>query len=301
LRWRKLGLLFDPAVHRAPWFVSHAALPVVQARGDRHRVYFSGRDDRGRAHVGWFEADLHEGRVLAVSPEPVLSPGALGAFDDSGVTSSCLVEQGGRLWLHYTGWSLGVTVPFYLFAGVAVSDDGGDSFRRLSGAPLLERSAVDPLLTASAWIERDGDRWHMWYVSASGWRMHEGKPRHDYHVRHASSPDGLTWRREGHVAIDYAGPGEHAFGRPCVRRDGDTWRMWYSVRGERYVIGVAESADGVRWTRRDDVVGIAPSESGWDADMIEYPCVVDVAGRRLMLYNGNDYGRSGIGWAELEA
>jgi hypothetical protein len=300
LRWRKRGLLFDPAVHRAPWFATHAALPVVQARGDRHRVYFSGRDERGRAHVGWFEADLQDGKVLEVSKEPVLSPGALGAFDDSGVTSSCLVAQGGRLWLHYTGWSLGVTVPFYLFAGVAVSDDGGDSFRRLSAAPLLERSAADPLLTASAWVERDGDRWHMWYVSASGWQDHEGRPRHDYHIRYASSADGLAWRREGRVAIDYTGPGEHAFGRPCVRRDDGLWRMWYAVRGDRYVIGMAESRDGASWTRRDHEVGIAPSASGWDADMIEYPCVVDVGGRRLMLYNGNDYGRSGIGWAELE-
>jgi len=33
--------------------------------------------------------------------------------------------------------------------------------------------------------------------------------------------------------------------------------------------------------------------------MIEYPCVVDAGGRRVMLYNGNDYGRTGIGLAEL--
>jgi hypothetical protein len=34
--------------------------------------------------------------------------------------------------------------------------------------------------------------------------------------------------------------------------------------------------------------------------MIEYPCVFDHDRRRYMLYNGNDYGRTGIGLAVLE-
>jgi hypothetical protein len=31
--------------------------------------------------------------------------------------------------------------------------------------------------------------------------------------------------------------------------------------------------------------------------MVEYPWVFDDNGRRFMLYNGNDYGRSGVGLA----
>jgi hypothetical protein len=34
--------------------------------------------------------------------------------------------------------------------------------------------------------------------------------------------------------------------------------------------------------------------------MIEYPAVFDVEGRRYMLYNGADYGRTGVGLAILE-
>ena len=60
--------------------------------------------------------------------QPVLGLGELGAFDDSGVTSSCLVTHDGRKYLYYTGWTRGVTVPFYLFAGLAISSDGGQTF-----------------------------------------------------------------------------------------------------------------------------------------------------------------------------
>ena len=76
--------------------------------------------------------------------------------------------------------------------------------------------------------------------------------------------------------------------------------MWYSVRGSRYVIGYAESADGLRWTRRDDAHGLLPSPDGWDSEMVEYPYVFDHAGTRYMLYNGNGYGRTGVGLAVWE-
>ena len=78
--------------------------------------------------------------------------------------------------------------------------------------------------------------------------------------------------------------------------------MWYSIRSRSapYRIGYAESADGLAWTRKDDAVGIARSESGWDGEMVCYPAVIDVNGRRLMFYNGNRHGATGFGCAVLE-
>ena len=52
---------------------------------------------------------------------------------------------------------------------------------------------------------------------------------------YAESADGVAWRRDGRVCLDFATPDEHAFGRPCVVRDADgIYRMWYSVRGAAY-------------------------------------------------------------------
>ena len=73
--------------------------------------------------------------------------------------------------------------------------------------------------------------------------------------------------------------------------------MYYSYRGEMYRIGYAESEDGLEWNRMDEHAGIAPSESGWDSEMICYPCLFEYEGRRYMSYNGNGYGKSGFGIA----
>jgi hypothetical protein len=299
--WSKRGLLV-PAPTEQPWARSHAALPAVESLDDDHNValLYSPRDDKGRAHIARAHVEIAptgELRLVSHDPEPVLSPGPLGAFDDSGVTMSCLVEGDRATFLYYTGWTLGITVPFYFYAGLAIRPHGQRRFERFSTAPMLERSAIDPYLTASPWVLREGGRWRMWYVSCTHWEMVEGEMRHFYHLRYAESGDGIHWRREGRVAVDFADDHEYAISRPCVVREQGLFRMWFAARGDCYRLGYAESTDGVNWDRDDSLAGLTISEEGWDAEMIAYPAVFDTGGVRYLLYNGNGYGRSGIGYA----
>src|SRR5262249_19962669 len=155
----------------------------------------------------------------------VIGPGSPGSFDDAGVTSSCVVARDGRLTLFYTGWSLGVSVPFYLSVGMAVSDDHGETFRKTSRAPLFDRTDAHPYLTASPWVLAIDDVWRMWYVSGTEWTTTAGQHRHRYHIKYAESADGTHWRREGIVCIDYASPNEYAFSRPCVIHENGMYRM----------------------------------------------------------------------------
>lgn len=288
-------MLFAPEENFS-WLHSHAALPVIDGR----RVYFSGRDKQGRAQVGFFETSPNFDKVNRVSEQPVLPFGPLGAFDDAGVTTSWLVNHDGKKYQYYSGWSLGVSVPFYFLVGLAISEDGGETYQRVSPSPILERNEIDPYLTASPCVLIEGGTWRMWYVSGTSWEMKGGKPQHRYHIKYAESTDGIEWLRQGLVCIDYSSEDEYAISRPCVIRDGDLYRMWYACRGDRYRIGYAESPDGLQWTRKDHESGIDVSGSGWDSEMIAYPYVVKHEVDYYMLYNGNDYGKTGIGLAVLD-
>jgi hypothetical protein len=293
--WQKKGLLLS-APPPVRWGVSHAALPVVRSVAGVAELYFSSRDAQGRSHIG--RAILAPDLVgeLSFESEPLLGPGPLGSFDDAGVTTGCVVEHDGATYLYYSGWTRGVSVPFYFYVGCARSDDG-EHYTRVSDAPTLERSDVDPYLTASPWILVENEVWRMWYVSGTGWLVRNGHPLHRYNIKYAESRDGLTWDRSGRVCIDYRDEDEYAIARPCVVRDGDRYRMWYCSRGAAYRLGYAESGDGLTWERRDHEAGLEPSSSGWDSEMISYPAVYDRGGRRYLLYNGNGYGASGIGYA----
>ena len=297
MRWQKRGLLLEPPTH-LPWVASHAAVPHVDVTDDEARVYFTTRDADRRSHIACATLTSAGGGLQAeVRPDPVLRPGRRGTFDDSGAMSSCLARGAGREYLYYQGWSLGVTVPFYVFAGCA--SRAGDVFERVSEAPVVGRNAIDPIMVSSPWVLVEGGTWRMWYVSNLGWTDDAyGRARYRVHIRYAESDDGLDWRRDGRVCIDFR-EGEHAISRPCVVNDDDCYRMWYSFRGESYRIGYAESEDGLTWARRDADAGIDVSGEGWDSEMVEYACVFDLEGRRYMLYNGNGFGATGIGYAEL--
>lgn len=295
--WRRLGPLALDTSRAAGWALSHAALPVVEpiAPGT-WALYVSVRDARGRARIGRTTLTMSRRPALTpLEPDPILDLGELGTFDDSGVVTSCLLQDGERRFLFYTGWSRGVTVPFYLGIGLAVSDRGGP-FVRVSRAPIVERCDAEPFQAASPAVLLEQGRWRMWYVSGTGWIGSRSPVEPCYHLRYRESVDGKTWPGAGRPCLD-AAPGEHAFGRPWVLREDDTYRMWFSVRGERYRIGYAESGDGLVWTRADARGGLSPSTTGWDSEMVEYPCVFEHDGQRYMLYNGNDYGRTGVGLA----
>jgi hypothetical protein len=300
MQWRKLGLIFCASGQRA-WMHTHAAVPIAEAiEGSLYRIYFSSRDAANRSHTGYVVIDLQQPQtVLYLAETPVLSPGGLGLFDDSGAMATWLTRVGNRRYLYYIGWNLGVTVPFRNALGLAISE-GDAPFVRYAPGAIIDRSLREPHFCASCCVMKDGELWRSWYLSCTGWDLRQGRPEHRYHIKYAESDDGICWRREGHVAIEYGNENETAISRPSVLRDADGWKMWYSYRGANYRIGYAESVDGKHWLRQDHRAGIEVSASGWDAEMIEYPFVFDHEGQRFMLYNGNDYGRSGFGLAVLD-
>ena len=300
MKWVKKGLIFEP-LEAAAWMITHAAIPFAERRDDDlFRVYFCSRDRKNRAQIGYFEIDITNPRAaLRISDTPVIGLGKLGSFDESGVTTSWIVSWHGKQYQYYTGWSLGVTVPFYFYIGLAISEDRGGRFYKVSEAPVLERNQIDPYLTASPCVLIENDIWKMWYVSATHWEMANNKPKHYYYIKYAESDDGMSWKRKGIVCIDYKDQYEYAIARPCVIKDGKIYKMWYTYRGKSYRIGYAESSDGTHWERKDEEVGIDVSKSGWDSEMIAYSFVFDHKGKRYMLYNGNGYGKTGIGLAVL--
>jgi len=301
-RWNKLGRIFEPK-GQVDWMKSYAWLPTAEHRGAGvYRVYIGGRNKDNLTQMGYIEIDiLKPFETLKVSEHPILRLGDLGTFDDSLVLPSWIADRGEKKYMYYIGWMQGKRVPYYASLGLAVSEDGGESFRRCGRGPLLERNDVDPYMTASACVLLDEGLWRMWYLTNTQWSIVDGALRPRYHLKYAESSDGFNWKREGVVAIDFKSEDEFAISRPFVLKEDGMYKMWYSHRGGTYRIGYAESADGISWIRKDGEVGIDVSSEGWDSEMIEYPFIIDHGSKRYMLYNGNNFGETGIGLAEWAA
>ena len=285
--------------------ISHASIPVVdEARSGVLRIYFGTRDGNGRSQTSYIEVDTAQPEnVLYIHDQPLLPLGRPGTFDDSGIMPSWIVNHQNKKYLYYIGWNVKVSVPYHLSIGLAISEDEGRSFHKVSEGPLLDRSIDEPFFNTAPCVLREEDAWRMWFVSCTGWKTVADRPEPRYHVRYAESTDGLRWQKTNHACIDYSSETD-AIGRPCVYKEDGRYKMLYSYRDvwnyrndrtQSYRLAYAESKDGIAWTKGE--AGIDRSESGWDSEMMEYCYVYRYQDQTYLFYNGNGFGKTGIGYA----
>jgi hypothetical protein len=191
---------------------------------------------------------------------------------------------------------------------LAISEDGGTTFRRAFEGPIMDRTKDEPHIVVTPHVIVEDGIWKMWYCGATEWKVVNGVTEPQYLIKYAESSNGVDWRRDNQVVIHYKDE-EEAIGRPVVVHEDGTYKMWYSYRSindyrknpERsYKIGYAESKDNVEWVRKDEQVGVTLSDEGWDSEMMAYPYIVDFKDKRYLFYNGNGFGRSGFGYALFE-
>lgn len=316
MRWKKHGQIFNPADHNlANGCITHAQSPQAVVFDDFVRIYFSTRalDVNGKflSNVAFvdFEKDLRT--IRQVNAETVLPLGALGAFDEHGIFPISPVKVGDRIYAYTTGWTRRVSVSVDTGVGLAISDDGGSTFRRQGDGPVLSATLHEPYLVCDAFVRKYEGRFHMWYVFGTAWRrkVPDTPPDRTYKIGHAVSDEGFNWQKEEahQIVADRLGEDESQ-ALPSVIQIGKRYHMFFgyresfdfrSVKERGYRIGHAWSVDLQTWTRDDENPAFTGDEGAWDSHMQCYPNVFPCDGKIYLLYNGNAFGRDGFGLAEL--
>lgn len=301
--WLKLGLLYEPSAQtRHPRLISHASNPLpVYLEGDVYRIFYSGRDSNNKSSVGAVDIDIVRRRIVNDYYHPFFEYGVEGSFYSSGVSIGNYYIVDDTRYILFMGWQTphdghwrGDIGRLVLTTDLTLQFD--------SNNPFMSSNEEDPISLSYPWVlKSDNGNYCMWYGSTISWDAGNGEMVHV--LKYAFSNDGHTWDRKG-LAIPYKIGRVQAFSRPTVVQNmyGD-YEMWFSYRsgsGEKYRIGYARSANGEIWELELDNSGINVSLSGWDSEMIEYPFVFDHDGQRYMLYNGNEYGKTGFGLAVLK-
>tara|TARA_B100001964_G_C14196150_1_gene583462 strand:+ start:832 stop:1560 length:729 start_codon:yes stop_codon:yes gene_type:complete len=225
----------------------------------------------------------------------------IGTFDDNGVTPSSIVKYNKKIYLYYIGLKPRCTTRYSLVAGLAVSKNLGNIFNRISRSPILFNNDKEPysILTAP-YVLKINKKWHMWHVSCEKW-INPDFPI--YNIKYAHSYDGKKWFQTGKVSIKLK-KNERAVARPCVINIGKKYYMFYAYEkfNSKYKIGIALSDDLINWRRKDnlsDFISAKNSKINFDNEMQTYPSVFKYKKKIYMLYNGNNYGKNGIGMAVL--
>lgn len=286
------------------WWYSRTHAPSAVYFEDKIRIYLGCWDKTQVSRIGYVDLDPADPtRIVEVCKRPVLEIGRPGTFDDNGVFPAHVAKIGKRVLLYYTGFQLCNKIPFYNFGGLAVSEDSGNTFERVSETPILDRSEEGLFTRGGQSILFEDGVYKTCYSAGSSFVSTGGKLRPTYDVYYQESPDGVEYEKKGRKIISHDSSKEFALGRPQIFKIKDKYFVFYAIRtlNGKYKMGCATLMDGTIWKREDDIIEISQKSGDFDSDAAYYPSVVYVQrfNRHYLFYCGNNNGETGIGYYEL--
>lgn len=302
MKWEKKGFICSSETLDLPWAGKNIMTPLPVLRKDGNiRVYLTICDKDNIGRVGYVNLDVkNPGRILTISQKPVLDVGARGTFDEHGVLPACFLTEGNGLYLYYTAYQKQITVPYVILSGLAVSHDGGESFTRVSDAPVLERRNGELFQRSAIEVMKKDGRYLMWYTSNLGWINNGIHEAPEYDLKFLESDKFDVWTGTPVRSMSLKGD-EYGLTTPQVFYEDGVYKMFYSIRSisKGYRLGYAESTDGVVFERKDAEMDIDVSETGFDSEMLCFGKILRTPEKTYLFYCGNHYGIGGLGYAEL--
>ena len=302
--WNKKGIIYTPPGDDS-WKDNSALTPTAfQFSDDIIRIFASFRDSRGVGRIGYVDVNAENpADIVSVSEKPVLDIGARGMFDDNGVILGDVLRVHNRVYLYYVGFQLVEKVKFLAYSGLAISDDGGETFFRNRNTPVLDRADEGLYIRAIHSVIYEKGLFRVWYAVGNGWESIGDNEFPQYDINYLESRDGMTFSGVGVKCISNdRNNSEYRIGRPRVYKSdhGYVMNFTYGTTDGRYQAGQAFSRDGCEWCRDDGALGLELSSEGWDSMHLSYPSVIKTPkGRVFAFYNGNNMGREGFGYAVL--
>lgn len=295
--WQKLGMIFNiPSESINIELYSHAVNPVPLYLGNSlYRIFISVRDFSGKSNVSFFDFDIDKLVVVDYNEQCSLLHGtAQNEIDESGISIGCFLNEN----IYYMAWQNPKSQHWRGDIAYAKLLPDLKTFEKPKDNLFMGVCEEDRISLSYPFILQDENGYHIWYGSTDTWEYGNGEMLHV--IKYSFSEDMVSWQKSGCCIQPEIGTAQ-AFSRPCVvKLSPEDWHMWYSYRGngDKYKIGYAYSSDGKNWEVFNNQKNVVHcSDSGWDSEMVCYPYVFQHKSKLYMLYNGNDYGKTGIGLA----
>lgn len=287
------------------WWKSHTMAPSAIFWKDRIRIFIGAWSKNIISRITYIDVDPYDpSKILKIKKDkPILDIGKDGFFDDNGVFPGHASIINKKIFLYYTGFQKGFKVPHYNFGGLALSDDG-ENFERYLNVPILDRKEEGTLVRAGQSVIYENGIYKSVYSAGGEFKYVGGKVRPTYNVYYQESDNPYSFKDYGIEIAKYDPEVEHGLGRPQIIKIADYYFTFYTRRmlNMKYFIGCSISKDCKNWIKKDSIFSeIKHSDNHFDSNMIYFPSVVysPLSKKYFLIYCGNEFGKSGIGYCEL--
>ena len=293
-------LILDSAILLKGW--THLSNPYIYTSHlGEITLFYASRDTEGRSHVWGVDIIEQKGSLRAAGkPKHFFSPGRKGDFDADGVVPSTVVANGGETLLYYVGWQLLPNGLYQTALGLARANPEDMKFTRLSQTPVLGKSEWDPISVGASDVswDKEASVWQAIYETNLEWTSKNPKTGYRFGFRRAISSDGVTWEPE--EALLLIPDKNETFASPrLMAAEGTKCYLLFArkKRGMHYSLNMlATENQGPLWNWLECELKVSSGQK-WDDQEQTYPSNMFKGsnGQIFTAYNGNAYGKTGIG------
>jgi hypothetical protein len=272
----------------------YAQMPIPVVENNKLIVYFTSRDEKNQSIPMNVEMVVSP-KILVGSANLVpLEFGKDGAFDDSGIMLSSILDGELGQMIYYIGWNRSSNVPYRLSIGLATRKSYSHHFSKFSPGPIVDRSPSNPYFVTTPDITRIDGKYRMLFSSGTDWILHNERKESIYSLASATSDDGINWDHFKHI--------NKSDSNLCTARP---FRFEsHTYFSERPAFGFREKGFGyrIRATRNLEDPFQQTCELVWNGGRDDrdraYASVIEFSGKRYIFYNGEKFGKNGFHIAE---
>jgi hypothetical protein len=280
----------------------YSSHPVVtQIEQSLFRIYFSNRDLKNRSFISFIDYDIEKKRIVK-QHNGIANP-KKNSFYENGITLGCYLKEGEKNYLYFMGWNKTEVNENWRGEIGVIELDSEMNIKNILDTPIIKISPNDPISISYPCIFKRDHKFIMIYGSTQNLEK-----RNDLEMVHklkvAKSDDGLIWETSNSY-IEFDGLNPNIISRPNIFQKNQKTYMLFSYKIsqlDKYKIGIAESDNGIYWKNSGELHFIKPvsgTNETWDNESKEYPYSFNFEGNLYFAYNGNEYGRSGLGLGRI--
>jgi len=260
------------------------------------RVFGGARDQNGTSRLVWLDLDPNSLCTVGGAAVPCLDVGAEGHFDQDGVILGDLIRLDHQLVMAYVGFNYFPSVKFAAAPGLAVSEDNGQSFRRITAQGWrVEASGTPALIEAVHSIEKTITGFRVLYSMGEDWELVDGKafPKYSSFAAAGSSLWNLKTTNKSKLPQH---PDVYRLGRPRFVPNEIAHGVVIATGGRasgdyRPYLFLASNNEG--FEPHPEGFPIVPGDYSWCSKHVSYPSFVVIDDFAFMFLNGDEMGIGG--------
>jgi hypothetical protein len=278
--------------------LNYAANPLLVKISDKLiRLYFNSRDFENRSSI--YSIDLCVDKI-ALKLDSIKLQHVFGrpeSYFSHGISVGNYFQLNQKMYVSVMGWKINPGEHWIGRIGKIEIDSQGDLLN-LEDSAWFDIDSLDPISLSYPAIYQHNQTVSMWYGSTVTWDAGNGEMLHI--LKEKKSTDNFLFTSTNSV-IPYQIGTAQAFSRPSIVEFRGRNLMAYSFRGaqDKYKIGFVWLDDFSTATQLGGLPAFLPSHNDWENEMVEYPSLFVHESKLLMLYNGNNYGKTGVGLTEI--